>query len=105
MDHDFIVAVTDAVSISNFADRGRDIEVLHREGAAPHLGRTSINGFSEGELVSVGAHPLPLQPSDGSAQDNSACTRREISAIGIERGNTATTTSSSATSMCPCSTP
>ena len=186
--HEFIGAVTDAVGILSYIDRGRYIEALRRDGAALHIGRTYINGFTEDEQITVAGRVLPLLPSEGRApyfyvnqpsglprspsrpsdlpetapphraprswhplparprrprwrsattacaapaswcatpqasaaatsdalrlltgsgraQESSACTRREISAIGIDRGNTATTTSSGAASDPPGSTP
>ncbi|GAA3930101.1 hypothetical protein [Microbacterium soli] len=65
--HEFIGAVVDAVGIISFIDRGRYIEALRREGAALHIGRTYINGFSEQEQILVGGRALPLIPSEGRA--------------------------------------
>lgn len=66
--HEFIAAVTDAVGISSYIDRGRYIEAIRRTPQAPlHIGRTYINGFSEDEQVSVGGRVLPLLPSEGRA--------------------------------------
>lgn len=64
--HEFIAAITQAVGISSFIDRGRYIEAIRRgEGASLHIGRTYTNGFAEDEVVVVGAAPLRLQPSEG----------------------------------------
>ncbi|MDT0156467.1 hypothetical protein Q9R19_02390 [Microbacterium sp. ARD32] len=65
--HAFIGAVTDAVGIISYIDRGRYIEALRREGAPLHIGRTYINGFAEDEQILVGGRALPLQPSEGRA--------------------------------------
>ena len=65
--HDFIVAVTDAVGITAYIDRGRYIEALRREGAPLHIGRTYTNGFAADEQVLVGGRALPLLPSEGRA--------------------------------------
>ncbi|UNK70034.1 hypothetical protein [Microbacterium sp. H1-D42] len=65
--HEFIVAVTGAVGISSYIDRGRYIEALRRDGAALHIGRTYTNGFSEDEQVLVFGRVLPLLPSEGRA--------------------------------------
>lgn len=66
--HDFVTAVTEAVGISSYIDRGRYIEAIRRvPGAALHIGRTYINGFDENEQVSVGGRILPLLPSEGRA--------------------------------------
>lgn len=64
--YEFITAVTDAVGISSFIDRGRYIEAVRRgEGASLHIGRTYTNGFGEGEVITIGSTPLRLQPSEG----------------------------------------
>lgn len=66
--YEFITAVTDAVGISSYIDRGRYIEAIRRgEGAALHIGRTYTNGFAEDEVISIGSTPLRLQPSEGRA--------------------------------------
>lgn len=65
--HEFIGAVTDAVGILSYIDRGRYIEALRREGAALHIGRTYINGFTEDEQITVAGRVLPLLPSEGRA--------------------------------------
>ncbi|MGX1793342.1 hypothetical protein ACWIDW_10435 [Microbacterium sp. NPDC055312] len=66
--HEFIVAVTEAVGISSYIDRGRYIEAIRRTSEAPlHIGRTYINGFAEDEQVSVGGRMLQLLPSEGRA--------------------------------------
>lgn len=66
--HEFIAAITQAVGVSSFIDRGRYIEAIRRgEGASLHIGRTYTNGFVEDEVVVVGAAPLRLQPSEGRA--------------------------------------
>lgn len=65
--HEFIGAVTDAVGILSYIDRGRYIEALRGEGAALHIGRTYINGFTEDEQIAVGGRLLPLLPSEGRA--------------------------------------
>ena len=68
VNHEFITAITDAVGISSYIDRGRYIEAIRRDGAAPlHIGRTYTNGFAEEERIVVGAAALRLQPSDGRA--------------------------------------
>ncbi|MFT4157757.1 MAG: hypothetical protein QM630_07515 [Microbacterium sp.] len=66
--HEFITAITDAVGISTYIDRGRYIEAIRRgEGASLHIGRTYTNGFTEDEVITVGATRLRLQPSEGRA--------------------------------------
>lgn len=66
--YEFITAITDAVGISSYIDRGRYIEAIRRgEGAALHIGRTYTNGFTEDEVVAIGSTPLRLQPSEGRA--------------------------------------
>jgi len=66
--HAFIQAVTDAVGISSYIDRGRYIEAIRRTPAAPlHIGRTYINGFAEDEQISIAGRALPLLPSEGRA--------------------------------------
>lgn len=66
--HEFITAITDAVGISSFIDRGRYIEAVRRgPGASLHIGRTYTNGFTEDEVVMVGSTRLRLQPSEGRA--------------------------------------
>ncbi|MFK4759405.1 hypothetical protein ACI3KS_00575 [Microbacterium sp. ZW T5_45] len=66
--YEFITAITDAVGISSFIDRGRYIEAIRRgEGAALHIGRTYTNGFTEDEVIVIGSTPLRLQPSEGRA--------------------------------------
>lgn len=65
--HEFIVAVTDAVGVTSYIDRGRYIEALRRDGAALHIGRTYTNGFTEDEQVLVAGRALPLLPSEGRA--------------------------------------
>lgn len=65
--HEFIVALTDAVGISSYIDRGRYIEALRRDGAPLHIGRTYTNGFTEDEQVLIGGRALPLLPSEGRA--------------------------------------
>lgn len=66
--HEFITAITDAVGISSYIDRGRYIEAIRRgEGAPLHIGRTYTNGFTEDEAVVVGSLRLRLQPSEGRA--------------------------------------
>lgn len=66
--HEFIGAVTDAVGISSYIDRGRYIEAIRRTPEAPlHIGRTYINGFAEDEQIAVGGRVLPLLPSEGRA--------------------------------------
>ncbi|CAH0163085.1 hypothetical protein SRABI44_03336 [Microbacterium foliorum] len=64
--HEFITAVTDAVGISSYIDRGRYIEAVRRgEGASLHIGKTYTNGFTEDEVVVVGSAPLRLRASEG----------------------------------------
>ena len=64
--HAFISSITDAIGIASYIDRRRYIEAIRRgEGAALHIGRTYINGFTEHELVVVGASPQRLQLSEG----------------------------------------
>ncbi|WP_336645859.1 hypothetical protein [Microbacterium sp. USHLN186] len=66
--HEFIAAVTDAVGISSYIDRGRYIEAIRRSPGAPlHIGRSYINGFEADEQVSVAGRVLPLLPSEGRA--------------------------------------
>lgn len=66
--YEFITAITDAVGISSFIDRGRYIEAIRRgEGASLHIGRTYTNGFTEDEVIVIGSTPLRLQPSEGRA--------------------------------------
>lgn len=65
--HEFIGAVSDAVGVTSFIDRGRYIEALRREGAPLHIGRTYINGFTEDEQVLVNGRALPLLASEGRA--------------------------------------
>lgn len=65
--HEFIGAVSDAVGVTSFIDRGRYIEGLRREGAALHIGRTYTNGFTEDEQVLIGGRALPLLASEGRA--------------------------------------
>nr|WP_314842903.1 hypothetical protein [uncultured Microbacterium sp.] len=66
--HAFIAAITDAVGISSYIDRGRYIEAIRRVPGAPlHIGKTYTNGFSEGEEIIAGGTRLRLQPSEGRA--------------------------------------
>lgn len=66
--HEYITAITDAIGISSFIDRGRYIEAVRNgEGAALHIGKTYTNGFTEDEQVVVGGTVLRLRPSDGRA--------------------------------------
>lgn len=66
--HEFIAAITDAVGISSYIDRGRYIEAIRRgEGASLHIGKTYTNGFTEDEVVVVGSTPLRLRASEGRA--------------------------------------
>lgn len=65
--HEFIGAVSDAVGVTSFIDRGRYIEALRRDGAPLHIGRTYINGFAEDEQVLIGGRALPLLASEGRA--------------------------------------
>lgn len=66
--HEFITAITDAVGISSYIDRGRYIEAIRRGAGAPlHIGKTYTNGFTEDEAVVIGSTPLRLQPSEGRA--------------------------------------
>lgn len=66
--YEFITAITDAIGISTYIDRGRYIEAIRRgEGAALHIGRTYTNGFTEDETVTIGSAPLRLRPSEGRA--------------------------------------
>jgi hypothetical protein len=66
--HEFITAITDAVGISSFIDRGRYIEAIRSGGGTPlHIGKTYTNGFAEDEQVTVGATVLRLRPSEGRA--------------------------------------
>lgn len=66
--HEFIAAITDAVGITSYIDRGRYIEAIRRgDGASLHIGRTYTNGFTEDEVIVVGSTPLRLQPSEGRA--------------------------------------
>lgn len=66
--HEFITAITDAVGISSYIDRGRYIEAIRRgEGASLHIGKTYTNGFAEDEVVVVGSTPLRLRASEGRA--------------------------------------
>ncbi|KNY07676.1 hypothetical protein [Microbacterium sp. GCS4] len=66
--HEFITAITDAVGISSYIDRGRYIEAIRRgPGASLHIGKTYTNGFAEDEIVVVGSAPLRLRASEGRA--------------------------------------
>jgi hypothetical protein len=65
--HEFIGALSDAVGVTSFIDRGRYIEALRREGAPLHIGRSYINGFTEDEQVLIGGRALPLLASEGRA--------------------------------------
>lgn len=66
--HEFITAISDAIGISSFIDRGRYIEAIRRgEGAALHIGKTYTNGFTENEQVVVGGTVLRLRESEGRA--------------------------------------
>lgn len=66
VNHEFITAITDAVGISAYIDRGRYIEAIRRgEGASLHIGKTYVNGFAADEEVRVGGVVLRLQPSEG----------------------------------------
>lgn len=66
--HEFITAVTDAIGISSFIDRGRYIEAIRRDGGTPlHIGKTYTNGFAEDEQLLVGASALRLRQSEGRA--------------------------------------
>lgn len=66
--HEFIDAITDAVGISSFIDRGRYIEAIRLSGGTPlHIGKTYTNGFTEDEQIVVGSTTLRLQPSEGRA--------------------------------------
>jgi len=66
--HEFITAITDAIGVSSFIDRGRYIEVIRRDGGtALHIGKTYTNGFAEDELITVGSTALRLRPSEGRA--------------------------------------
>ena len=66
--HEFITAITDAVGISSYIDRGRYIEAIRRGGGvALHIGKTYTNGFAEDEVVMVGSTALRLRPSEGRA--------------------------------------
>lgn len=66
--HEYITAITDAVGISSFIDRGRYIEAIRDgEGEALHIGKTYTNGFTEDEQVVVGGTVLRLRPSEGRA--------------------------------------
>lgn len=68
VNHDFITAVTDAVGVSSFIDRGRYIEAIRNDGGtALHIGKTYTNGFAEDEAITVGAVQLRLEPSEGRA--------------------------------------
>lgn len=66
--HEYITAITDAVGISSFIDRGRYIEAVRAgEGEALHIGKTYTNGFTEDEQIVVGGTVLRLRPSEGRA--------------------------------------
>ncbi|MGY1552960.1 hypothetical protein ACW5CM_14365 [Microbacterium sp. A588] len=66
--HEFITAITDAVGISSFIDRGRYIEAVRRDGGtALHIGKTYTNGFAEDEQIVVGSTTLRLRASEGRA--------------------------------------
>lgn len=66
--HEFIAAITDAIGISSFIDRGRYIEAVRTgEGAALHIGKTYTNGFTEDEQIVVGGTVLRLRESEGRA--------------------------------------
>jgi len=65
--HEFIGALSDAVGVTSFIDRGRYIEALRRDGAPLHIGRTYINGFAEDEQILIGGRALPLLASEGRA--------------------------------------
>ncbi|HWV49061.1 MAG TPA: hypothetical protein VN035_06350 [Microbacterium sp.] len=68
VNHAFITAITDAVGISSFIDRGRYIEAVRvGEGAPLHIGKTYTNGFESWEQIVVGTITLRLQPSEGRA--------------------------------------
>lgn len=64
--HAFIAAITDAIGIASYIDRGRYIEAIRRgEGAALHIGRTYVNGFTEDEVIVYGSTRMPMRPSEG----------------------------------------
>jgi hypothetical protein len=65
--HEFIGALSDAVGVTSFIDRGRYIEALRRDGAPLHIGRTYLNGFAEDEQILIGGRALPLLASEGRA--------------------------------------
>ncbi|HTN54921.1 MAG TPA: hypothetical protein VLZ82_01975 [Microbacterium sp.] len=65
--HEFIGAISDAVGVTSFIDRGRYIEALRRDGAPLHIGRTYTNGFTEDEQVLIAGRALPLLASEGRA--------------------------------------
>jgi len=64
--HEYITAITDAIGISSFIDRGRYIEAIRNDEGAPlHIGKTYTNGFAEDEQVVVGGTVLRLRASEG----------------------------------------
>lgn len=66
--HEFITAITDAIGIASFIDRGRYIEAIRRDGGAElHIGKTYTNGFAEDEEIVVGSTTLRLRASEGRA--------------------------------------
>lgn len=66
--HEYITAITDAIGIFSFIDRGRYIEAIRSDDGAPlHIGKTYTNGFTEHEQVVVGGTVLRLRPSEGRA--------------------------------------
>jgi len=66
VNHDFITALTDAVGITTYVDRGRYIEAIRRgKGPALHIGKTYTNGFTDDEPIYMGSVPLRMQPSEG----------------------------------------
>ncbi|WP_298040283.1 hypothetical protein [uncultured Microbacterium sp.] len=66
VNHEFITAITDAIGISSYIDRGRYIEAIRRgPGAALHIGKTYTNGFTAEEPIYVGATPMRMLPSEG----------------------------------------
>ncbi len=66
VNHEFITAITDAIGISSYIDRGRYIEAIRRgTGASLHIGKTYTNGFTEDEPIYIGTTPMRMLPSEG----------------------------------------
>lgn len=100
--HEFIAAITDAVGISSYIDRGRYIEAIRRgDGANLHIGRTYTNGFAEHETIVVGATPVRLRPSEGRAPYLYATHPSELRPITPAKAARSTASSSAALRTSP----